>query len=123
MLFKPAWRSKNEKRALNAVERLSDETKLARAVRKAPYVSVQTAAVKKLVDILPPDSDTLCQIALSAGDSRVGLPTLQKLTSQKILEDIAHNALLTDIRILAALLRDDRPLTLSFLHTLASSNV
>ena len=49
-LFKPAWMSENEEKALRAVAKLTDQTLLARVVREAVVCKARTAAVEKLTD-------------------------------------------------------------------------
>ena len=49
-LFKPAWMSNNEEKALRAVESLTDQTELARAVYAARSREARKAAVGKLTD-------------------------------------------------------------------------
>jgi len=49
-LFRPLWDSKNEKRAVKAVEKIKDETKLARVVEEARCLQACETAAEKLTD-------------------------------------------------------------------------
>jgi hypothetical protein len=49
--FRPAWDSKNEERAVKAVEKIKDETTLARAAKEAYCWEARKAAVEKLADL------------------------------------------------------------------------
>ncbi|MDR1055847.1 MAG: hypothetical protein LBL90_08515 [Prevotellaceae bacterium] len=49
-LFMPTWKSKNEKRALKMLSKITDQSKLAKAVSFAPLLSVRLEAVQKIDD-------------------------------------------------------------------------
>jgi len=49
-LFRPLWDSKNEKRAVKAVEKIKDEAKLARVVEEARCLQARETAAEKLTD-------------------------------------------------------------------------
>jgi hypothetical protein len=86
-LFKPAWQSKNKKRALKAVEKLTDQTKLAKVATSATNTYVRHAAVKKLTD-----QNVLAAIAKRYVESEtVRLTAIEKLTDQNILSEILNN--------------------------------
>ena len=50
-LFKPAWQSNNEEKALKAVEAENDQTALIRIAKNARYSSVGIAAISKITDL------------------------------------------------------------------------
>jgi hypothetical protein len=90
-LFKPEWQSKNVQKALEAIERLDDQKKLARAATFAGrHIEVRVAAIKKLSD-----QAVLKRIAL---DSQVethsdlcdlSRAAIETLSDQASLEEIA----------------------------------
>ena len=49
-LFRPAWDSKNETRAIRAVTKMTDEIKLARIAKEVRSWQARVAAVKKITD-------------------------------------------------------------------------
>lgn len=85
-LFKPAWQSKNEKKALKAVQKLTDQTTLADIAKSMVTINVRHTAVKKLTD-----QSVLAFIAKNEKDSRVRITAIEKLNDQNALADIANN--------------------------------
>ena len=49
-LFRPAWQTDNEKRALRAIKKETDQTKLLEIARNAPLDSAKVAALWKITD-------------------------------------------------------------------------
>jgi hypothetical protein len=49
-LFTPAWKSKNEERALRAVEKMTDQKKLVQVAKEARHWAARIAAAHKLVE-------------------------------------------------------------------------
>jgi len=47
-LFKPAWKSNDETKAIKAVAEISDQQKLAKIAKEAPYWKTRIAALKKI---------------------------------------------------------------------------
>jgi len=47
-LFTPAWQKTDEAKALSAIEKITDEQQLAKAVKSAPLVSVKSAACARI---------------------------------------------------------------------------
>ena len=92
-LFKPAWKSKNTQKALWAVAKMTDQTKLARAARESTDWIVRRAAVEKLTD-----QTILADIAINDKVNDVRKTTVEKLTDQKLLADIAKNDNFSDVR-------------------------
>jgi hypothetical protein len=99
-LFTPAWKSENEKRALKAVAKMTNQRKLARAAKDALHCSVRQAAVEKLTN-----QALLADVAKNAKDdnrgwgvtlSDVRQAAVEKLTDQTLLADVAKNAKNTD---------------------------
>jgi DUF917 family protein len=115
-LFTPAWKSKNEEKALRAVEKMTDRKKLEEVAKTAENGKVRRAAVKKitdqsvLADIARNDKDSdVCKAAVekiidlspSIGEivkvdkdelKKFRLAAVEKLTDQSVLADIAKNA-------------------------------
>jgi hypothetical protein len=85
-LFTPAWKSKNEKRALRAVEKMTDQKKLERVAKEAESRSVRATAVRKLTD-----QTVLADIAKNDSNWDVREAAVEKLTDQTVLADIAKN--------------------------------
>jgi predicted regulator of amino acid metabolism with ACT domain len=94
-LFTPAWNSKTEERALRAVEKMTDRTKLARVAKKAKNREVRYAAFAKLTD---QDRIVLADVAKNADYSDVRYDAVAKLTDQRGLADVAKNAGDSDVR-------------------------
>lgn len=109
---KLAWYSKNEKRAVKAVNKLKDEVKLIRAAKEARCHQAILVAIDKLTDqnVLADfaintgdwsvcfaavekltDQNALACVAKTAHDSAVREATIKKLTDQNVLTDIAKN--------------------------------
>jgi hypothetical protein len=85
-LFTPTWKSKNAKRALKAVGKMTDQRKLAKVAKEAPYWGARKAAVEKLTD-----QALLADIAKNDKDSGVRIAAVKKLTDQDALVYIAKN--------------------------------
>ena len=63
-LFTPAWKSENEEKTLDAVEKITGQKKLAQVAKEAEYWNVRKAAVAKLTD-----QNVLADIAKNDSDS------------------------------------------------------
>ncbi|MDR1498652.1 MAG: hypothetical protein LBS59_09700 [Puniceicoccales bacterium] len=50
-LFKPAWKSKNEKEALRSVEKMTDQTLLADIAKNASDSDVREAAFNRITEV------------------------------------------------------------------------
>jgi len=87
-LFGQAWNSKNPKRAVKAVRKMTDETELRRAAKEAKCKEARTAAIDKLINT---DQNILAEIARSADMRDVRINPVQKLTDPKLLAEIAKN--------------------------------
>ena len=83
-IFKPAWASKNEQKALKAVENISDQNKLGKVAKNAWHTTVSSAAVRKLTD-----QSVLVDIATTA-NKVIRSEAVRKLTDQKALLFIAQ---------------------------------
>ena len=108
-LFKPAWKNSNREKALKAIEKLTDQTKLERAALTAPDQFVRKEAAKKvinpnvLVQIVQndhfdmvvdaaleqlSDAKSLAILVISGRSGRVQSAALKKITDQELLRDI-----------------------------------
>jgi len=99
-LFKPAWMNKNEKKALIAVKKLTDQARIARAAQEGSS-NIRLAAIKKLVD-----QKLLAGIAKDAVELFNNnyyniIIVIEKLTDQGALYDVAKNARHIDMRCAA----------------------
>jgi hypothetical protein len=74
-LFTPAWKSKNEKRARRAVEKMTDQKKLARVAKEAENKDVRHAALNRINDV-----KAIISILMQA-DSEVALSAFEKISS------------------------------------------
>ena len=83
-LFEPAWRLGNEKKALKAVEKESDQAKLFEIAEKAVLSIVRISAVERL-----DDQELLASLAKSDEDWSVRSKVVKKLTDQSVLYGIA----------------------------------
>jgi hypothetical protein len=73
-LFTPAWKSKNKKRALRAVEKIADQKKLAKVAKESEHEDVRVAAVEKLTD-----QTVLADIAKNDNDANIRVLAACKL--------------------------------------------
>jgi len=96
-LFKPAWASKNWDKAVKAVEKLSDQNKLARAVREAESWKARKTAAEKLTD-----QKILSDLAISSDDISILEIVVEKLTDQEILAHVVKHEKYDSIRLVAA---------------------
>jgi hypothetical protein len=85
-LFSPAWKSKNEEKALKAIEKMTDQRKLERAARDAYCRRARQAAIEKLTD-----QTVLADIAKNDKDWYVRETAVKELTDQAVLTDISIN--------------------------------
>jgi hypothetical protein len=92
-LFTPAWKSKNKEKALRAIEKMTDQKKLAKVAKTAESWEVRKRAVWKITD-----QSMLVDVAKNDGDSRVRKAAVEELTDQSALADIAKNDKDSDVR-------------------------
>jgi len=88
-LFKPVWMTTNWKKenaAVDAVQKITDQIKLARVAQNAPIANVRMWAVEKMTDQV-----ILASIAKNDTDSNVRSKAVQTLTEQSFLIDFAKN--------------------------------
>jgi hypothetical protein len=89
-LFKPAWASKNKEKALKAVEKATDQAKLAEIAKNAPDSDVRYKAIMKL-----DDQNALAYSAKNDGSSfnrwEAADKLLDKALAQSVFVDIALN--------------------------------
>ena len=95
-LFKPAWQSDNEEKAIASVQKITDKGTLKKIAIKANYGSVRKAAEEQL------DQSILADFAKNNSDADVRMVAVEKLTNQSILVDIAKNDSHSDVRKAAA---------------------
>ena len=145
-LFKPAWMSDNEEKALQDVEKETNPKKLVEIIKKSPLISVCVAAVNRLSDqsvlfdiannygdfIFHADDWDIYEAAVNKltdqsnimifakgrGPSCVQIAAVNKLTDQSVLEDIAKNADHMTVRGSAV----ERLTNLSFLDNCAKND-
>ena len=89
-LFTPAWKGKDEKKALAYIENCESQKKLARIVQESPNVEWQRriAALKKLTD-----QNELYKIAMECRNIGPGADIIfSRLSDQKMLADVAWKA-------------------------------
>lgn len=82
-LFKPAWMSERESKALRAVEKESEQAKLMDIIRNAPLANVRIAAVGKITG-----RSALIDIVKGNSYMKVSFFALEKLTDQSSLKDL-----------------------------------
>jgi hypothetical protein len=119
-LFRPAWDSKNGRRAKKAVEKITDEAKLERIAKEARSGGAREAAVERvtnqslLADIAQNDKEyyyvriaavkrvtdqsILADVAQNDKDSDVRWAAVERVTDQSVLTDIAKNDKDSDVR-------------------------
>lgn len=85
-LFKPAWMSDNQKKALKVVAKETDQVKLEEIAKNAVLVGVRIEAIKKLTD-----QSVLADFAKKDADKKVRCWAISKLHDQNVLADIAQN--------------------------------
>ena len=99
-LFKPDWKTYDESKtdkALRAVEKETNQTKLLEIAKNAPLDRVRLVAVRKLVD-----QAALADVAKNAIDHTLRLAVAEKLVDQAALADVAKNAKDSDVQLAAA---------------------
>ena len=96
-LFTPAWKSKDVKKAMSAVETCRDGKTLARIAREAPASNVRRAAAEKLTD-----QSVLCQLAREDPVADVRQAAVERLTDQNVLEQVARTDGYFRVRLEAA---------------------
>ena len=83
-LFKPAWQSGNQKKALKAVKKLTDQVVLTRVAKEAENYYVRLLAIEKLSDQV-----VLADIARNkAENENIRFEAAKKLTNQTLALEI-----------------------------------
>jgi hypothetical protein len=107
-LFRPAWDSEDERKAIKAVNKLKNEVKLARVAKEAQNRLVREAAVKKITN-----QKLLADVAVNSKQlwtEPVGMAAVEQITDQNLLAYVAKNdgwvheeaiKKITDLNILA----------------------
>ena len=90
--FKPAWASKNEKRALKAVAKVTDKNELIRIVDDAPRMAASKAAIYKMTD-----QGILIDIFEKSKSSILRRAIAEKITDQNFLADIVKTCVDNDV--------------------------
>lgn len=83
-LFHPAWKSKNEEKAVACVERTSDQATLERIAREGLTSRVRMKAAKKLTE-----PERVNRIAAESPDSFVRSSVADRVTDQALLKRLA----------------------------------
>ena len=96
-LFKPAWLSKDPKKASKAFEKITDQDKLVRAAQEAPYYGVRQHAVEKLTDQI-----ILAMVSKTDPNDYVRKTAVKRLYDQSTLGYVAKNDEKFEIRAMAA---------------------
>ena len=87
-LFKPAWQSKNSKRAVKAVNKLTDQNELERAAREAMNGYARMSAIGKLTD-----QNVLIDIAKNDKHRDIRRAAINNLTDENIKIDSESNTI------------------------------
>ena len=103
-IFKPAWMSKDQDKALRAVKKLFDDATLAHIVKNDKRVDVRMAAVENLAD-----QAALADIAKNDEHDWVREAAAKKLTCQAVLAGIAKNDGCDNVRMAAFKNLSDQP--------------
>jgi hypothetical protein len=90
-LFKPAWRSRNEAKALAAAKKETDQAKLAEMAREAPVWRARSQAVGKLED-----QAVLEWTARNDEEPRVRATAARKLQDKALAEELLRAIVLSD---------------------------
>lgn len=93
-LFESAWMSEKEAKALRAVKKENEPSRLTRIALEAPLETVRVAAVKKL-----PES-WLTAVAQSAHQS-LALIAVERLTTQRMLADVVKETRHSSVQLAA----------------------
>ena len=135
-LFKPAWMSKNEKKALKAVEKETDQNELGNIANNAPIYKIRNIAAEKLSDensilfvaIYTSDDDIFEMLSkkLSQSDMvRIAATTpyfkrsetiINTITNQSEIAQIARGAMHSGVRILAIKKLTDQPMLMDIVE-------
>ena len=89
-LFKPAWQGDNERKALGAVAKETDQGKLTEIAKTAKIIAVRIAAVEKLTDM-----PTLADIAKS--DDYTSVTQSAEERQKMLVEEISDQSILKGI--------------------------
>jgi hypothetical protein len=84
-LFRPAWDSKNEKRALKAVAKITDQAMLARVAKEARYTRPRILAIERVDDQI-----LLADLATKDSHYHVRRTAVKRLTDPLLLAKIVY---------------------------------
>ena len=115
-LFKPAWQSKNEKKALRAVEKMRDQAKLEQVARESPSKWVKIAAIKKLTN------QSLVAAFALVDDYGLSSEAIKRLTDQALLTEVGRKSKSVDICYAVAEKIADRSFAQNLYAQLAKEN-
>jgi hypothetical protein len=85
-LFTPAWKSKNEEKAIRSVKKMTDQKKLVQIIRESGNWRLRKAAVENLSD-----QTLLASVAIHDPEEYVRKAAVEKITDQTQLAHIAIN--------------------------------
>ena len=85
-LFKPAWQSKNSRKAIKAIDKLTDQTTLSLAAQDAASWDARYAAIDRLTD-----QQIIEGIIKSNANPFIRMPAVERLTDQRMISNIAKN--------------------------------
>jgi len=103
-LFKPAWQSSNEKKAIRAVEKLVDQDTLAYLAENAESTTVKESAASKLTEHGArklTDQRVLVDIAQKAKDLKTRVAAMETLAARETLPKDLEEPLNRDLKELA----------------------
>ena len=106
-LFKPGWMNKDINKAIRAVGKLTDQTKLVDAARNAPSLSVRIEALERLND-----QAVLIDVAKNGKEAIERKTAVKRITDKKVLADIAKNEVYPSVRFEAAVKLNDQAILL-----------
>ena len=95
-LFRPAWDSWREDKAVEAVNRLTHEATLARAAIKARCRKARIKAIEKLTN-----QPVLIFLAKYDWDRIIRIAAIEKVNDQKVLAEIARSNTSNEVRTAA----------------------
>ena len=81
-LFKPAWQSDNQEKAIKAIEKISNENILKKIVTEAIHHDIRYAAINKIND------ETFLKEAISKDKKLLWIEVVEKITDETFLKKI-----------------------------------
>jgi len=85
-LFGPAWQSENPRKAIKAINKLTDQNTLSIAAQEAASWNARLAAFDRLTD-----QQIIEGIIMSNANPFIRMPAVERLTDQRIISSIAKN--------------------------------